>query len=168
MGRPSALETDPGLTERIAGRVRGGAHPFSAAGAEGVPERTFSRWMARGESEAEQEDETPYARLWLAVTRARSEAVASSEAELHDPLPCGEDGRADNTRVNAKHKWLAANEPERWGQKIDVRVRSEAVEHVLDRLRTGLDPATYERVLECLAHGEGPGTAGEDAQERLH
>lgn len=164
--RPSGLEVDPDLTERIAERVRTGSTPHEAAGAEGVPGRTFSRWLSHGENEAEHGATSPYSALWLAIARARAEAIATAESEMRQPI-ADADGRTDGARVGAVHKWLAANAREKWGAQVDVRIRSEAVEHVLERLRAGLDPATYERVLECLAGGEGESAAQGDAGD-LH
>lgn len=142
MGRPSKLT--PAITEAIAQRVRDGNFPEVAAQCEGIHRATFYAWMQRGQAE----ESGPYRDFHDAITRAEADFENATLAEVRAAVD--QQGNA----VNAK--WLLERRSrDRWGQSIDVRVRNDAIDAVLARLRSELDPATYARCVEILATDEG-------------
>jgi hypothetical protein len=144
MGRPS--KCTPEVTAAIADRIRAGNFPDVAARCEGVGKSTFYAWMQRGEAE----DEGPYRDFVESVTRAEADFESLTLADVRSAVD--QQGNA----VNAK--WLLERRNrDRWGQSIDVRVRNDAIDAVLARLRSGLDSATYARCVELLAGGESEG-----------
>jgi transposase len=144
MGRPSKLT--PALAAAIAERVRNGNFPDVAAQCEGVGKSTFYAWMSRGQAETE----GPFRDFAESVTRAEAEF----ESTQLDAVRVAVD--RDGNKANAK--WLLERrQRDRWGQSIDVRVQSEAVDRVLARLREGLDPEAYARCLDVLDSDEGEG-----------
>lgn len=144
MGRPSKLS--PALTQAIAERIKAGNFPDVAAQCEGVGKSTFYAWMQRGEAESE----GPYRDFLESVTRAEAEFESATLQEVRSAVD--QQGNAKNAA------WLLERRNrDRWGQSIDVRVRNDAVDAVLARLRSGLDPAAYAQCVELLATGEGEG-----------
>lgn len=144
MGRPSKLT--PGLTEAIAARIREGNFPEVAAQCEGVHRATFYAWMQKGEAE----EAGPYRDFHDSVTRAEAEFEAETLRDVREA--------ADRDGGKKHATWLLERRNrDRWGQSIDVRVRDEAVDRILARLRAGLDPETYGRCLDVLDSDEGEG-----------
>lgn len=91
IGRPSALTE--GVQRRIESAIRTGAYPETAARAAGVSERSFYRWMERGEAEQVRRDsydaehptlteeekekraiEQPFVHFWQSIQKALAEA----------------------------------------------------------------------------------------------
>jgi hypothetical protein len=102
--------------------------------------------MQRGEAE----EEGAYRDFFDSVTRAEAEFEAGELERVRNSFD--KDGNPAHAR------WLLERrQRERWGQSIDVRVRDEAVDQVLARLRAGLDPETYARCVGVLVAGEGEG-----------
>jgi hypothetical protein len=102
--------------------------------------------MQRGEAE----ESGAYRDFFDLVTRAEAEFEDATLAQVRSAVD--QQGNAKNAA------WLLERRNrERWGQSIDVRVRNEAIDAVLGRLRAGLDPAAYARCMELLATGEGEG-----------
>jgi transposase len=144
MGRPSKLT--PELADAIVTRIRDGNFPEVAAQCEGIHRSTYYGWMQRGEAE----EEGAYRDFFDSVARAEAEFEAGELERVRKSFD--KDGNPAHAR------WLLERrQRERWGQSIDVRVRNDAIDAVLGRLRAGLDPATFARCLELLADGEGEG-----------
>lgn len=87
-GRASQLETlCPQLYARMLFYIRVGAFNSVAAGSIGVSPKTFSAWMKRGQEDFAAEVSTPYARLWLDVYQARSQARLLAEVKVAQDNP---------------------------------------------------------------------------------
>jgi len=154
MGRPSKLESEPGLADAILEDIREtGIPPKIAAGAHGVSRQVWEGWERRAAEGAE-----PYHSFLSEVARACDLAEVQMVRELRR-LPVTERGTADGAQARALQWALERLRSETYGQRIDVRVRGEALKHVLTRLREGLDPATLARVLAVLADDSGEGVA---------
>lgn len=70
VGRPSGLGAD--VTARIVQIIKAGGFQESAAAAAGISRRTFYSWLARGDSDAPEDE--PYREFREAVERAKAEA----------------------------------------------------------------------------------------------
>lgn len=163
MGPRPKLVSKPELTEQIAKLVREGNYLTTAAQVHGVAAATVSDWMRRGG-----EGEEPYAAFAEAIACARAEAEADMVSFIRNP-PTDDRGRADPT-VNRAMQWLLERtRRERFGVKIEVVAREEALRHVLNRLREGLDPGAFRAVLECLTGESGGGVPRDDGgADELH
>ena len=62
---------------------------------------------------------------------------------------------ASGTTADAR---LERRAPRRYGQKVQISIDQE-LEAALDRLKAGLDPETYERVLQLLSSDDPIGPA---------
>jgi hypothetical protein len=113
MARPTDLT--PELGDQIARFVRAGNWPVTAAGAAGVPERTFFRWMARGRAAEEideeggvvPETEVPFWQFRQQVKRAESESEVIAVGQLMKDMP-----RAPTAVV----AWLERRFGKRWSR----------------------------------------------------
>lgn len=156
VGRPSKLTDE--TRDAIVARVREGVHPDVAAQCEGVGASTCRGWIQRGklaeESEGDiAESEVPYLAFSQAILRARAEFEADTLQEVRASLDV-----AGNTQHS---KWILERLfPERYSQKITVDLKDRALEELLDRLREGLDPETFSRVVGVLL-----GTGGAEASD---
>lgn len=72
VGRPSDL--GPDVTARIVQIIKAGGFQESAAAAAGISRRTFYSWLARGDSDAPEDE--PYREFREAVEQAKAEAEA--------------------------------------------------------------------------------------------
>lgn len=153
MARPTKLTPD--VHAKIVGLLRAGNYVETAAAAAGVDARNVRRWLARGAR-----GEEPFAQF------ARDVDAAQGEAEARDVIMLGKAAESGEWRAAAFR--LERRHPERWGQRIEMRVKEQAVEQVLDVLRTRLDPETYERVLAALAESEGEPEATGSAEHTEH
>lgn len=108
-GRPTKLT--PQVQERICGGLVNGGTIEAAAGAAGVDERTFYRWVARGET-----GEEPYCQFCQAVQKARDEAEQRLLSIIADAAP-------DTWQAAA---WiLERSRPQRWGRRNpDVAIQN--------------------------------------------
>jgi transposase len=144
MARPTKCTAE--ITAAIAQRIADGNFPDVAAQCEGVGKSTFYAWMQRGEAESE----GPFREFVEAVTRAEAEFEDATLEKVRTAVD--QFGNAKNAA------WLLERRNrDRWGQSIDVRVRNDAIDAVLARLRAGLDQESYARCVELLATGEGEG-----------
>jgi hypothetical protein len=111
MARPTDLT--PELGDQIARFVRAGNWPATAAGAAGVPERTFFRWMARGKAAEEMDEDgrevpEPELLFWRfrqQVKQAESESEAIAVGHLMKDM-----SRAPTASI----QWLERRFPRRW------------------------------------------------------
>jgi len=108
-------ELAPEMTEGIANLVRAGNRPVAAAMAKGIPERTFYRWMARGQAAEEQaqdglevpEDEVRFWQFRQRLTQAERESEVIAVSHLTKAMP------STPTAVLA---WLERRFPRAWGR----------------------------------------------------
>ena len=152
--RPSKLETEPDLQQRIVKRIEDGNYPEVAAQAEGVSPPTYYRWMQQG---ADEDAEPVYREFREAIERARARVEAEMVAEIRRNI----DDKGNVTTVD--RRWLLERtRRERYGQSIEVRVREEARDDLLHRLHAKLDPAVFEVVLGALMEDGGDEVPEED------
>lgn len=104
-GRPSKLT--PEVQEKILTAIRAGNYAHVAAQYAGIGERTYYRWMERGEKAKAGR----YRQFWQAVKEAESEAEVRAVAIIQKKMP--DDWRAALTYLERKH-------PRRWGRRMDV------------------------------------------------
>lgn len=149
-GRKYESTLTPALAARIVARVKAGARPEVAARAEGVPKPTYYRWRDHARSADTRESWQCYRDLFAEI----DQADASAELTIADTAINEE--KAAGARWFLERRWR-----ERYGHEIKIQVRDEVQEDLIERLREGLDPETYRRVLACLVGGEG----GEGARE---
>ena len=162
-GRRSKLT--PTLQASIEQHIIDRVPPVVAAQCEGISERTYHTWMARGRRHEDSDEEVPkedrpFVAFFAAVTRARALAEARALQSVRGSI---------DKHGNEQHGtwWLERAHPERWGHKVTVELREQALDHVIARLREGLDPTTFQRCMAVLS-GErsGEGTrGGEEEQE---
>lgn len=143
-GRPSKLT--PAVAERIAKALEQGMPQETAAKLAGVEPRTFYEWMAQGRREDGRHE---YQQFAQAVTLARATFQESVIAEIRNAFTPGEHGVRDWRAL----AWLMERMfPEQFGQTVQVRMKvDEELTTTIDRLRKGLDPETFGRVVDILA-----------------
>jgi hypothetical protein len=113
MARPTELT--PEVADRIAQLIRAGNWPETAAVAAGVSERSYYRWMARGEQAVQLQEsgkrvhrpEEPYRQFWQQVKRAESESQVIAVSHLMKAMP------STPTAVLA---WLERRFRQEWGR----------------------------------------------------
>lgn len=102
MARPSSLT--PAVQRRITDLVRQGAHPRQAARSAGVPESTFSGWLANpGASYEDFRD---------AILQAEAEAELGAVKEIRELDP---------------KWWLERRHRDRWGRQPESHAQAAAV-----------------------------------------
>ena len=138
MPRP---KLDEEISQRIVDLVRAGNYLDTAAHAVGISKSTLHRWLRLGR----ESNRGLYRRFLNGVERAQAESESRDVALI--ARAASDDWRAAAWRLERKA-------PRRYGVRIQVGVQEE-LEGVLDRLKAGLDEATYERVLELIASEEG-------------
>lgn len=159
MSRPSLLANKK-RRERILRDIKealeDGLPQSTAAELSGISQATFYGWMQLGEQGIDL-----YSEFFEAVVLAK----ATGEKKLIDAVQIGTLDPAQGWRAAS---WLLERRyPDKYGASVTVRKAEEkALGVMLERLRTGLDPATFARVITCLAEDEGEGDSG-DAQ-RVH
>jgi len=73
---------DKETMDRLLAFIRGGAFPYVAAAAEGIPSSTFFRWMLLGK-----EGKKPYLGFWEKVTKAHSQKRVAVEVQVAKENP---------------------------------------------------------------------------------
>jgi hypothetical protein len=165
---PRPTDLTPELSDQIARFVRAGNWPVTAAGAAGVPERTFFRWMARGKAADELDekgDTVPDSELlfWQfrqQIKRAESESEVIAVGHLMKEVPHAP------TAVIA---WLERRFRKRWSrmerQEVEIGGAGgrplEVMLTAQERVRAKLD--------ELAARGDivGVPKTGADEPERV-
>jgi hypothetical protein len=142
MARPTDLTHE--LADQIARFVRASNWPVTAAGAAGVPQRTFFRWMARGRTADEidqeggvvPESELPFWQFWQQIKRAESESEVIAVGHLMKDMP-----RAPTAVI----QWLERLFRDRWtrGEHRQVELSGAdggpiEVQSARDRIRAKL------------------------------
>jgi len=122
MARPTGLT--PEVADQIAGFIRAGNWPQTAAVAAGVSARSYFRWMARGQkaAQAAEDDQPidpsdePFWQFWQQIKKAESESEAIAVGFLVRSMP---------RTPMAVLSWLERRFRERWS-------RTERLEHAGD------------------------------------
>jgi predicted site-specific integrase-resolvase len=134
MPRP---KLDPDITQRIVDLVRAGHYLEVAATAAGIHKTTLHRWLRIGR----EQKRGRYRRFLTAVERAQAEAESRDVALI---------ARAATDDWRAAAWRLERQAPRRYGPRVQLSVNEE-LEATRDRLKAGLDEATYAKVLELVA-----------------
>lgn len=87
MTRPSLLQLDPTIKDRIVRYIAAGAYEWVAALASGISERTFFRWMQMGEKDDLKGRNSPYRRFWQEIRVAYAEARVRNEIKISQADP---------------------------------------------------------------------------------
>jgi hypothetical protein len=162
LGSQSRLETDPKLAPKIVGHVSRGRTLRVAAQSEGVPHRTFFRWLDRGREDYEAGTDSVYARWADAMDRALGDFLGSLEESTAFPEPMaaeggeGASGRVDPALATNRRWLLEKRLPEVYGKRVEHVVRVDAMEWLLAQLDAGVDagrvsPGARAEVLTFLA-----------------
>ena len=138
MARP---KLDHALAQRLVDLLRAGNYLEVAATAVGVHRSTLHRWMRHGR----QQVRGRYRKFLTAVEKAQAESESRDVALI--AKAASEDWKAAAWRLERK-------QPRRYGPRVAVSVQQE-LDAVLDRLKKGLPPETYEKVLELMAAEDG-------------
>ena len=102
MARPSSLT--PAIARRITDSVRQGAHPRQAARSVGVPESTFSGWLANPSPR--------YEHFRDAILQAEAEAELGAVKEIRELDP---------------KWWLERRHRDRWGRVSESQAQAAAL-----------------------------------------
>lgn len=162
-GRPSLL-SDPERKQRILRAFEDSMEKClpvaTACELAGISEATYYGWMSAGEEGVE-----PYSDFFETVTQARARGEQGMVDVLHLAALQKTDAEGNATgAVDWKAAaWLLERRfPDRYGQGAMARKAEEkALGVLLERLREGLDPATWARCLAILADEDGAGSSGE-------
>ena len=107
MGRKSKLT--PEVQEKIVSAVRAGNYSFVAAEFAGIAERTFYKWMEKGEASPR----SIYGQFRHAVKGAEREAEVRAVAVIQNLM---------TSNWQAAMTFLERKYPDRWGRRIRVDV----------------------------------------------
>ena len=159
MARPTSLTEE--MHAAIVARIEGGLTGELAAECEGLDRRTYYRWMERGAADPE----SRFGRFLHDVTQARAKARAVVLDEIRQAVTAGQTPMPD---WRARAWYLERTSRDDFGAQVEIRVERE-LERFIERLRTALDPATFDRVLTVLvgardapSPGESGGAGGGD------
>ena len=133
---------DAETTQRIVDLVRAGNYLDTAATAAGLHRTTLHRWLRQGR----EQKRGMYRKFLNTVEKAQAESESRDVALI--AKASADDWRAAAWRLERKA-------PRRYGLRIQVGVQEE-LEAALDRLKAGLEPEVYERVLELLSAESEP------------
>jgi len=136
---------DPGVSQRIVDLIRAGNYLEVAATTAGIHRTTLHRWLRLGREQLRGR----FRKFLVAVERAQAESEARDVAII---------AKAAATDWKAAAWRLERKLPRRYGPRVQLSVQQE-LDGVLDRLKVGLDPAAYDKVLELMAADDvDPGT----------
>ena len=152
MSRP---KLDPVVTHRIVDLIRAGNYLEVAASATGIHRTTLHRWMRHGRGQKRGR----YKKFLNAVEKAQAEAESRDVALI--AKAAGDDWRAAAWRLERRS-------PKKYGPRVQVSIE-DALQGAVERLKTGLDEATYLKVLQLLMSDENelaelPDALAESAQ----
>ena len=134
MPRP---KLDTALTQRLVDLIRAGNYLEVAATAAGIHRSTLHRWLRHGRSQKRGR----YHKFLNQVEKAQAESESRDVAII--AKAASDDWKAAAWRLERK-------QPRRYGPRVAVSVQQE-LDAVLDRLKKGLPPEWYEKVLELMA-----------------
>lgn len=159
VGKPSKLTKV--VEDSILASLEEGLPLSTAARLAGVAADTVREWIARGKGTDGRPRVARYAVFAQRITRARANAEAALVAQVRKGVTGG--GLPD---WKASAWLLERTRPEQYGQTVQVKAKVDAeLNETIGRLRAGLDPATYERVLGVLADVAAGGDAASDGEE---
>lgn len=178
------------LQKRICQRIERGNYPETSAVAEGVPARTFWRWMRRGRELADQEesaahdgraetdaaastgpkvrssDEAKGAKSGALDARCRDFAVAVDRARARaeaDLVEVIRKGDTKERKVARAAGWLLERtRSKRFGAVVRHRVEDE-LERMLDIAERVLTRPDFLRLCEAIAAADRADETGEDS-----
>ena len=133
----SRPKLDEVTTQKICDLLRAGNYLDTAATAAGVHKTTLHRWLRLGR----EQKRGRYKKFVEAVEKAQGEAEARDVALIAKQAPT--DWRAAAWRLERRA-------PRRYGQRVQISIEEE-LEAAMDRLKAGLDPETYDKVLQLLS-----------------
>lgn len=141
---------EPGILDSI----EKGNFPLVAAQAQGVPQRTWNDWRARADR-GEARPVELFERVSCALAKAELELVE----KLRNP-PMGPNG-ADNGWIRATQFLLERTRRERWGDKVEVRVKVEdSLREMMSELESLMSPDAFAELVLALSqieHDAGEG-----------
>ncbi len=141
---PSGMKRfDADIAPKVAVHVRRGVTPYVAAELEGVPRSTHYDWMRWGK-----EGHEPYLAYSETVARAVAEWRATLETQVSDhAVTLSNSGTVDTKTAQFI---LERRFKEDYGRTLQLEANANAVREIIARLREGLDPSTFQRVLGIL------------------
>jgi len=137
---------DKETMDRITSFIRGGAFPYVAAAAEGIPSTTFFRWMQLGK-----QGKKPYVGFWEKVVKAHSQKRVAAEVQVAKENPLawlrlgpgrsrpGEPGLTDDPADLAGLEGMESNT-----DGFTDEERAHRVAHILNRARARRDGQVAE------------------------
>lgn len=131
IGRKSKLT--PEIQEKIVSAVRAGNYSFVAAEFAGIGERTFYKWMEKGEARPG----STYGQFRQAVKSAEREAEVRAVAIIQNLM---------TSNWQAAMTFLERKYPDRWGRRVRV-----SVDHRRELSQLGLDPEEVDAAVEEAA-----------------
>lgn len=149
-GRARVLRSDlSARVERIRqpllDSIERGNFPMVAAQAQGVPARTWNQWRTWAD-----EGQETFVELFEQV----SCALAKAEEKLVDKLvnpPMGANG-TDQGWIRSTQFLLERTRRERWGDKIEVKVRVEdTMREMLDELEARMSPEAFQEFVIAMS-----------------
>jgi hypothetical protein len=146
MSRPTELT--PELADRIAQLIRAGNWPETAAVAAGGSQRSYYRWMARGQKAEEQDQrgrrvrvaEEPFWQFWQQVKRAERESEAIAVGYLMKSMPHTPTAVTTFLERRFPQRWTRTERTELTGSgggPVQVEDPTEAIIGLYGRLRSG-------------------------------
>lgn len=100
---------NPDLIKKLTQLIQAGCYVYVAAEAVGIGERSFYRWMARGEEETS----GMYRQFWQEIKKAEAVAEAKMLMVINE---------ASRTNWTAAAWFLERKFPDRWGRKDRVQI----------------------------------------------
>ena len=137
VGRRSKLT--PEVQEKVVSAIRAGNYANVSAEYAGISERTFYRWLQRGQ----EAKSGRYRQFWLSVKKAESESEVRAVAIVQKHM---------DSNWQAAMTYLERKHPDRWGRRdrlrVDINPREE-LEDLLalsgDELEAAIDTAARSR-----------------------
>lgn len=143
--RRELLERVDRVQPVIVEMVRGGNYPPVAAMAAGVPPRTWDAWQRRAKDGDER---------FVELFEAIGAALAYAETELVKRLmtpPLDPTGKADSGWIRAVQFLLERTRRERWGEKVEMRVRVEdSIAEMMDELEARMSPQAFDELTRAI------------------
>ncbi len=139
----SRTKYTPEKGQQICSLLAKGMPLKESASVVGLSESTVTHWLAFGQA-----GRKPFSDFHADVEKARALFVARSLEQIRAGGSDGKDWKAT--------AWILGKlRPVQFGDRVQVHVTT-ALEEMLDKLRDGLEPSAYNRVLEILGGDSGP------------
>lgn len=142
---------EPAILESI----EKGNFPLVAAQAQDVPQRTWTHWRSRADA-----GEPRFVELFERVSCALARAEEKLVDKLQDP-PCDDMGRSDQGIIRSTQFLLERTRRERWGDKVEVRVKVEdSMRELLADLERLMDASAFDQLVVALSQIESDAGEG--------